>query len=147
MIAESESEFDDSEDETPGGQGELLADPAHSRADLRLIGRAIKERWPIEEAKRKPLIDELLSIAMNTDNEVKERILAARAVIEADKVNMTQEERDDPTPLVIDVRHGDERAAFAGFLRDIAIRRGYCGLDGQGPQVVGRPALPAHPDS
>ena len=55
--------MDHEQAETPGLPfGELLRDPRHLRADLRLLCRAMREGWPIPEESRRVLMDRVLRI-------------------------------------------------------------------------------------
>jgi hypothetical protein len=63
---------------------------AHRRRihDTRLIERALRERWPIPKALRKPLIARLAKIVMDDSNSPREVTSAAKAILTASKLNL-----------------------------------------------------------
>lgn len=55
------------QEETPRGQGlsgDLLTEPHNLLRDIALTGSAIKQRWPIDEAKRGQLIERLMGVVL-----------------------------------------------------------------------------------
>jgi hypothetical protein len=56
--------------------------------DARLVERALRERWPIPKALRKPLIERLNEIVQDTASSPREVTSAAKAILEASKINM-----------------------------------------------------------
>ena len=64
----SASDANQSDLSSCAGQGALVgSDPHHSRADSRLIERAIRQRWPIPEEVNPELIDRQVEIAKGAD--------------------------------------------------------------------------------
>lgn len=72
------------------------------RKEINLIRRAIKERWPIKQSLRPKLAKELEEALLQNDD-VRSKIAAARALLEADKLNMEQEKRDQAIPDRVEV--------------------------------------------
>ena len=56
--------------------------------DTRLVERALRERWPIPKAIRKPLIERLNEIVQDTDSSPREVTSAAKAILSASKINL-----------------------------------------------------------
>lgn len=79
------------EPDDPGGLGGNFYQHDGSTRDTRLIARAIRERWPIAELKRKPIMDRLIALATDENTPYREAIAAAKAVIDADKANQADE--------------------------------------------------------
>lgn len=79
------------QDEFPGGQGDEL-----SRSDIRLLDRAIKERWPLSQDCRVKILKRLTAILdRESDDGAKAKtrdvIAAAKAIISADRLNLQQD--------------------------------------------------------
>jgi DNA polymerase II large subunit len=53
-----------------------------------LIERALRERWPIPRAIRKPLIERLNEVVQDTDSSPREVVSAAKAILAASKLNL-----------------------------------------------------------
>lgn len=83
-------------------------------SDLRLANRALKERWPISEADREELVKQMSRI-IRLSKKSGLKILAARALIAADAMNVQQERIDKP------VVHSHEHTVTIG--RDLEARR------------------------
>lgn len=103
------------------------------RHDAKVIGRAIRERWPIPDDVRASIPLFLGAIVAGSDD-ARAQVAAARALIEADKVNMEQEKRDEGIPDRVDVttqgkpvndvtvqHNPPATAAVLGFLRDLGL--------------------------
>ena len=54
----------------------------------RLVERALRERWPIPKALRKPLIERLVEIVQDTGSTPREVTSAAKAILYASKLNL-----------------------------------------------------------
>lgn len=76
-------------DETPktegslGGQGatpSILPSASNERRDLRMLERAIKQKWKIDERAFEALPSAMLTIALDRGKEDRNRIAAARVV-------------------------------------------------------------------
>lgn len=76
-----------------GGTGGLL----HPMVSQRMETRSIQERWPMPANSRKAIIGRLLAIIANPTAKPREITAAAKALMAADKLNLEQEERDNPT--------------------------------------------------
>jgi hypothetical protein len=61
-------------------------------SNTRLLERAIRERWPIPEEKRKAIMDRQIEIAIDPKADAREATNAARTVIMADKINQQEEQ-------------------------------------------------------
>ena len=59
--------------------------------DIRLVARAVKERWPVPAERRGEIIDSLVEIATDRNREDGHRISAAKALITADGLNQKDE--------------------------------------------------------
>src|SRR5271166_506387 len=71
--------------DTAGGSG---GDCRRRVQDVRLVERALCERWPIPKALRRPLIDRLGEIVQDPDATPREITSAARAILTASKINL-----------------------------------------------------------
>ena len=71
-------------------EGGLGGDHAPGRGirETRLVERALRERWPIPSAIRKPLIERLAEIVEDTASSPREVISAAKAILSASKLNL-----------------------------------------------------------
>lgn len=66
------------------GRGRLLADGPKLHDDLRLLGRAMRERWPIDDDFKQQIIDRVRSIvAFNPDDEIALKAVAQVRGMEA----------------------------------------------------------------
>lgn len=74
--------------------------------DAQLIARAIKERWPIREDLRQPLINRMIAIALSKESSSGHAIAAARAVIAADAANQKDQHLEQP----LQVQHAHAHA-------------------------------------
>lgn len=113
---------------TQGGQGADLP----SRGELVLAGRAIRQRWPITDNLRELLTMQMEQVLLVSDHE-RNRIAAAKVLLEADKINMEQEKRDQGITDKIEVsgslshdvsathehRFAIDPIAFAAFVADV----------------------------
>ncbi len=73
------------------GGGELFSRKDNLRSDAKMVQRAIRERWPIDDEKRKPLIDSLFDVALNAENHALARVSAAKAILFAEAQNQKDE--------------------------------------------------------
>ena len=62
--------------------------PRQRMKDARLVERALRERWPIPKAIRKPLVDRLNKIIQDTQSSPREVVSAARAILAASRINL-----------------------------------------------------------
>ncbi|HYE16909.1 MAG TPA: hypothetical protein VEA69_00570, partial [Tepidisphaeraceae bacterium] len=107
------------------------------RKELNLIRRAFKERWAIPPKVREELVKRLREVI---DNETDSRavVAAAKAILEADRLNMEQEKRDGDIPDRVDVTSGgkpldrDSLTAddLAAAMRLVGVARGRVQADG-----------------
>jgi hypothetical protein len=83
--------------------------------DTRMVEKALRQRWDIPDAARKKLPDVLAGIIGREDASDRNRIAAARALIEADKANLAAEGGGPPTGgrsiTVVEVRLTESRPA------------------------------------
>jgi hypothetical protein len=56
--------------------------------------RALRERWPVREEVRPAIINAMALVSLNDNYRTRDRIMAARTVVDADKLNFTQETRE-----------------------------------------------------
>jgi hypothetical protein len=73
--------------QSEGGLGGNLRDDRGIR-DTRLVERALRERWPIPKAIRRPLIERLYEIIQDTESSPREVTSAAKAILTASKLNL-----------------------------------------------------------
>lgn len=59
--------------------------------DTRMMARALRERWPIDDRQRELMMRVLMQIAADANNSPRERTSAIRALISADRNNIEQE--------------------------------------------------------
>lgn len=86
----------------------------------RLERRAIKERWPIPEHYRKPLVDRQVKIALDPDKTSREATSAFTALLQAERQNMQDDGIGDPSQQVnVNVSVNDDaRRDFLISLRE-----------------------------
>jgi hypothetical protein len=105
--------------ETPGGQGgnvQSFEAGSGQTSDTRLIGRAIRDEWPIPEDKRAALIERQIEIGLDPLSSKREATMAFRSVVFADKLNFERDKRDNPTPQLVQHHH-------TGSVNLVAIRQ------------------------
>jgi hypothetical protein len=68
-----------------GGSGGATAPGIRT---TRLIERALRERWPIPKAIRRPLIERLNDVVQGTGSSPREIVSAAKAILTASKLNL-----------------------------------------------------------
>lgn len=93
-----------------GGQGGGLFSGGHDRADARMVGTAMRQRWPISDAIRVKLADRLSGIVLDSEDD-RTVVAAAKALIDADKLNLEQEKRDSAEatgPIKVTVEYVDK---------------------------------------
>jgi hypothetical protein len=66
----------------------------YKRSELRLLARAIKERWPIPDELRIETVLDMASILRNNRADLKTKVSAARVIVAADRVNIEQQRVD-----------------------------------------------------
>lgn len=80
---------------------------AGGTSDLRLLRRAIRERWPLTDEQRAKLPLWLVEIVGDDELDVRGRVGAAKVIVEMDKLNMMQEQHDQGGQRVnVDVTSG-----------------------------------------
>ena len=62
--------------------------PRQRMKDARLVERALRERWPVPQALRRPLIERLGKIAQDPGASPREAVAAARAILAASRINL-----------------------------------------------------------
>ena len=81
-----------------GGQGGVLptSDDHHTRADLALVGRAVRQRWGVPDSVRKELPEAMRSIVLNDDPEnTRERVAAAKVLVAMEAQNQADDHAED----------------------------------------------------
>jgi hypothetical protein len=108
----------------PGGQGAraLVLTPSApetedaewSRADVRDTAMSLRQRWPLTAARRQQLINALHYIATAPDPWIdpRARVAAAKACIDADRLNLEEEKRNPKGPEQLEV-DGSQRWDFS----------------------------------
>lgn len=74
-----------------GGQGEVLADPHHLRADIRMVDMAARRRWPVSNKTRRAVCDRLAKAVVESQEDTT-AIAAARALAAIDGLNIKREQ-------------------------------------------------------
>jgi hypothetical protein len=67
----------------------LLSDPHHIRADLQMIERAIKNKYPISDEIKAKIVEMSLELLESQDDRV--RLGAIRSILAADSINVRRE--------------------------------------------------------
>jgi hypothetical protein len=95
--------------QSQGGSGGTSAPGIRT---TRLVERALRERWPIPKALRKPLIERLVEIVQDTGSTPREVTSAAKAILSASKLNleaiattMKAQEHDELVRRVEEMEH------------------------------------------
>ena len=97
-------------------------------ADALLMGRAIKERWPIAQEYREAIIKRLVTIAVDKQSTRREATAAARALMYAEAQNQSDQHHE--AGKVVHHDHVVTVDARRTRLLGIAQRLGLTGLDG-----------------
>lgn len=90
----------------------LLGDDGHTRADARLLSRALKGGWDIPEAALRKLPRKMLRIAMTSENE-RNAIAATRAFAQMVGQNISLE----PTEINVNLTPDERRTQALGIVR------------------------------
>lgn len=97
-------------DAEPGGVwGESL-----SKSDVRLMGQALRNRWPMSEERRNRILDRLMRVVENELAEDRTVVAAAKALIDADKINVQCEMRGEDGVEEVTIRRVARRIDRAG---------------------------------
>ena len=93
---------------TPGPSIEIRTEPADfSRSDARLFSQAIRGRWPMSEEMRARVVDQLMRlVTAGGDIDPRAQVAAAKALIDADRVNIEEAAAAIPAPRVIETTGG-----------------------------------------
>jgi hypothetical protein len=83
---------------------ELLTDPGHTRADLAMIRKAVKEGWEIPEQMLAALPKVAASIALNREEKTQNRLKAIETIIKM----KGQNDASEPQPQQIEHHHTHE---------------------------------------
>lgn len=82
-------------------------------ADVKLFNRAIRGRWPMSEETRARVIETLDHIVANPDRfDVRTVIAASKTLMEADRINLKDEDRTAKAPIMIE-DNGTQRVDFS----------------------------------
>jgi hypothetical protein len=73
-----------------GGGGGLFTNPKHFQTDMKMIERAIKNRWPISDELKAKIAERVSGIVEHSDS-TRDVINAARVAIQADGLNAKRE--------------------------------------------------------
>lgn len=106
-----------------GGKGGTALAFGNNTSDTRLVQRALRERWKIPEEIREILPAEMTLLLKDRALSTRERISAAKVLIEADRLNMEQEKHDSPATKVVEHHHTvkeerEIRVQVHGFLSE-----------------------------
>lgn len=102
----------------PGSEG-ARALPDVSRAEARLIGRAVAGRWPMDETLRADVVDVMATIVRNA-GVFDPRVVttAAKVLLDADRINLDAEAREAKAPDVVTGPDGRVRVDFSKLTDD-----------------------------
>jgi hypothetical protein len=78
-----------------------------TRADMRMVAKAIRERWPVTEEVRKRCVDDAVAILDDAQANHRTRIAALRLLLAADAVNVSRERNE------VSATTGEQSAAAA----------------------------------
>lgn len=88
-----------------GGQGGLLADPGHTRADLNLLRRAARENWPVTPERREAYLNRIDGLVGDgaTDPNLLVKIGDVLGTfdslnIQRERIRQQEEDADKPVP-------------------------------------------------
>jgi hypothetical protein len=101
---------------TDAGRGRLLADPAKQHDDLRLLRRAIKQRWEIPAEFRSVVVGRLRDLIMEGDPEI-----ALKAIAEVRHLE-SQNQKDEHKAVDVSLRAEHDR--LDEIARDLGIEVG-----------------------
>lgn len=88
--------------ETSGGQGGLLADPHHTRADARMVAMAARRKWPVSRRVRALAVERLASV-LEENPEDTVAIAAVKALATLDGINVRREQGPPQTAVNVGV--------------------------------------------
>lgn len=75
----------------PPAPAQSLDAVEYTAKDLQLVRRAIRERWAVPERARQGIMNVAARIAADQNAEYRDRLMAIRCLLEADKVNLNYE--------------------------------------------------------
>jgi hypothetical protein len=87
--------------------------PAAPRADAALAARAVRERWPIPEDRRREIADRLSRIAADPDKSDRTAIAAAKVLRDLDGLNLDAEKHAAGDTLNVNVTGASTEQAAA----------------------------------
>jgi hypothetical protein len=85
-----------------GGQGAILADPHHTRADARMVAMAARKAWPISRSKRQLCVERLASVIESSADD-STAIAAIKALATLDSINVKREQGPTQTSVAVGV--------------------------------------------
>jgi hypothetical protein len=81
-----------------------------------MAGQAIRGRWPIRPESRQRIIDTLTLIATHPDIVgTREAVAAAKALLDADRINQEDELREKKAPQLVQGEDGRTRVDFSSM--------------------------------
>lgn len=116
-----------------GGQGlhtNILSDPHHTLEDVRLVNRAIRNRWPVKAAEREEIVGRLLKVVrkesvvtMNKQGEAVEldgpadaaAVQAAKVIVAMEGQNQSDEHLDEKNGRLDDGKPTETYKVYGGF--------------------------------
>lgn len=84
-----------------GGQGEILSDPHHFRADAKMLMMAARRRWPVRKVTRRGAVERLEQALDNPDDTV--AIAAVKALGYLDSLNIKREHGPETSTVNVGV--------------------------------------------
>lgn len=97
-----------------GGQGAILNDPHHTRADARMVAMAARKKWPISRSKRQMAVERLARVIdENPDDST--AIAAIKALATLDGINVKREQGPPQTMVAVGVAVGVSQSVEAAL--------------------------------
>lgn len=91
--------------------------------DTRLIARALRERWPMDDRQRELMMRVLMQIAADQNNSPRERTSAIKALISADRNNIEQEKLQQAEEHHSEKMQGEQLDRIANAAQRLGLAR------------------------
>ena len=91
--------------------------------DTRMMARALRERWPIDDRQRELMMRVLMQIAADASNSPRERTSAIKALISADRNNIEQEKIQQAEEHHSEKMQGDQLDRIANAAQRLGLAR------------------------
>lgn len=91
--------------------------------DTRMMARALRERWPIDDRQRELMMRVLMQIAADANNSPRERTSAIKALISADRNNIEQEKIQQAEEHYSEKMQGEQLDRIANAAQRLGLAR------------------------